>query len=117
MAENIVNGEAAAGNAGRDRVNALVTNLMALLRSEDLRIASAYLYGSHASGTAGPDSDIDVAIVSPDLAGDRLQDWIRLTFLATSIDPRFEVVGFRPDQFRDEHPLAWEIKTRGIQLQ
>ncbi|MCB0206778.1 MAG: nucleotidyltransferase domain-containing protein [Anaerolineae bacterium] len=94
-----------------------VSDLIALLRSEDLRIASAYLYGSHASGTAGPDSDIDLPVVSPDLTGDRLRDWIRLTFLATSIDPRFEVVGFRPEQFRDEHPLVWEIKTRGVQLQ
>lgn len=64
-----------------------------------------------------PDSDIDVAVISPDLTGDRLQDWMRLTVTATSIDPRFEVVGFRPEQFRDEHPLAWEVKTLGILVQ
>lgn len=105
------------GENGQELVIQLVREFLSALHSRDIRIAAAYLYGSYASGTAVADSDIDVAIVSPDLAGDRLQDWIRLTFLATSIDPRFEVVGFRPDQFRDEHPLAWEIKTRGIQLQ
>ncbi len=39
---------------------------------------------------------------------------MHLTYLATRLDARFEVIGFRPEQFRDEHPLAWEVKTRGI---
>ena len=56
-------------------------------------------------------------MISPDLTGDRLQDWVRLTTLATRLDARFEVIGFRPEQFRDEHPLAWEVKTRGILVQ
>lgn len=103
--------------ASRERVTAQVQDLLRVLRAQDLTISAAYLYGSHAAGTAGPDSDIDVAVVSPDLTGDRLQDWMRLTVTATSIDSRFEVVGFRPEQFRDEHPLAWEVKTRGILVQ
>ena len=67
--------------------------------------------------TVAIERDIDVAVVSPDLTGDRLQDWVRLTTLATRLDARFEVIGFRPEQFRDEHPLAWEVKTRGILVQ
>ncbi len=90
--------------------------LLAALRSEGIRIASAYLYGSYASGAAHADSDIDVAIVSPDLTGDRLQDWMRLTLTAIQLDARFEVIGFRPEQFRDEHPLVWEIKQTGIRM-
>jgi hypothetical protein len=31
-------------------------------------------------------------------------------------DPRIEPVRFRPEQFCDEHPLAWEIKTKGKRL-
>ncbi len=88
--------------------------LLDALRSEGLTIPSAYLYGSYASKTALPDSDIDVAIISPDLSGDRLQDWLRLMLIAVRLDTRFEVIGFRPEQFRDEHPLAWEIKQKGI---
>ncbi len=100
--------------AKRERVITLVRELLRVLRLEDLTITAAYLYGSYASGTAHADSDIDVAVISPDLTSDRLQDWLRLTYTATRIDPRFEVIGFRPEQFRDEHPLAWEVKTRGI---
>jgi len=90
--------------------------LLAMLRSEGLRIAGAYLYGSYVTGAAHADSDIDVAIISPDLTGDRVQDWLRLTLTAIKLDTRFEVIGFRPEQFRDEHPLAWEIKQKGIRI-
>jgi predicted nucleotidyltransferase len=96
---------------------AQVQELLRILRTQGIEIKAAYLYGSFAAGTAGPDSDIDVAVISSDLTGDRLQDWMRLTYEATRIDPRFEVIGFRPEQFRDEHPLAWEVKTRGILVQ
>ncbi len=88
-----------------------LTRLLDLLRSKGgLKISEAYLYGSRASGTASTQSDIDVAVVSPDLTGDRVQDWYRLNKLAKEIDARIEVVGFRPDQFRDEHPLVWEVR-------
>ncbi|MFW6184925.1 MAG: nucleotidyltransferase domain-containing protein [Chloroflexota bacterium] len=86
------------------------------LREAHVDVESAYLYGSHATGAAGPDSDIDVAIVSSDLSGDRVEDWMRLNRISTQIDVRMEVIGFRPEQFRDENPLVWEVKTRGVQL-
>ncbi len=93
-----------------------VERLLSTLRTEGLTISMAYLYGSHATATPHSDSDIDVAIVSPDLTGHRLEDWCRLNQMATQIDVRMEVIGFRPEQFRDEHPLAWEVKTKGVRL-
>jgi hypothetical protein len=48
--------------------------------------------------------------------GDRLEDWCRLNGVATRIDARMAVVGYRPERFRDEHPLVWEVKTRGKRL-
>jgi len=90
--------------------------LLNILRSEGgLTIREAYLYGSRASRDASKDSDIDVAIISPDLTGDQVQDWYRLNKLAKEVDVRMEVVGFRPEQFRDEHPLAWEVR-KGIKV-
>jgi len=100
----------------REEVMEKVRRLVETLRAEGLYIMAAYLYGSHAVGTPRWDSDIDVAIVSPDLSGDRLEDWCRLNKPATRIDVRMEVIGFRPEQFRDEHPLAWEVKTKGIKI-
>ena len=50
------------------------------------------------------------------VTGDRLKDWCRLNRAASQLDARMEVIGFRPEQFRDEHPLVWEVKTHGIKL-
>ena len=100
----------------REHVIEKVREFLVALQAEDFTITTAYLYGSHAAETAHKDSDIDVAIVSPDLSGDRLEDWCQLNRVATRIDVRMEVIGFRPEQFRDEHPLAWEVKTQGVRL-
>jgi predicted nucleotidyltransferase len=75
------------------------------LRAAQIDVEAVYLYGSYAASSAGPDSDIDVAVVSRDL-----------NRISRRIDVRMEVIGFRPEQFRDENPLAWEVKTRGLQL-
>lgn len=93
-----------------------VRELLRSLSSEGMTIMAAYLYGSWANGTSHRDSDIDVAIISRDLSGDRLEDWCRLNGVATQIDARMEVIGFRPERFRDEDPLAWEVKTSGMKL-
>jgi predicted nucleotidyltransferase len=100
----------------REEIVEKVRKLLETLRAEGLNTTAAYIYGSQTIGTSHRDSDIDVAIVSPDLSGDRLEDWCRLNKLATQIDVRMEVIGFRPEQFRDEHPLAWEVKTKGVRL-
>ena len=93
-----------------------VLRVLELLNSEGLNIIAAYLYGSRAVGASHGDSDIDVAIVSADLSGNRLENWCRLNRVATRVDVRMEVVGFRPERFRDEDPLAWEVKTKGVKL-
>jgi predicted nucleotidyltransferase len=93
-----------------------VEKLLTILRRKGLNISAAYLYGSHAYGIPHPDSDIDVAIISPDLSGDNLDDWCFLNQIAADIDVRMEVVGFRPERFRREHPLAWEVASKGIQI-
>jgi predicted nucleotidyltransferase len=100
----------------QDEVIKKVLKLLKVLDSEGLNITAAYLYGSQASGTSYEDSDIDVAVVSDNLSGDRLEDWCRLNRVATRVDVRMEVIGFRPEQFRDESPLAWEVKSKGLKL-
>ena len=100
----------------REAIIEKVRELIQMLQAEGLDITVAYLYGSRAMGMPREDSDIDIAIVSPELSGDRLKDWCRLNRAASQLDARMEVIGFRPEQFRDEHPLVWEVKTHGIKL-
>jgi predicted nucleotidyltransferase len=86
------------------------------LRAAGIDITAAYLFGSHAHGTADEDSDIDLAVISESLSGDRHDDWCRLNRIASRMDVRLEVIGFRPERFRDENPLAWEVMKTGIRL-
>lgn len=80
-----------------------------------IRIDAAYLYGSYAKGYAHQDSDIDVALVSPDLTG-WVDDWDKMRPAVLEMDSRIEPVRFHPGSFVDENPLAWEVKTTGISL-
>lgn len=80
-----------------------------------IRLQAAYLFGSYAKGTAHTDSDIDVALVSPDFSG-WVDDLEKIRTAVLNRDIRIEMVRFRPDAFRDENPLASEVKRTGIPL-
>ena len=93
-----------------------VSRFLEELERSGVRLAAAYLYGSQATGTAGPDSDIDVALISEDFTGNWLEDHQKIVDALLRSDTRIEPVRFRPEEFCDEHPLAWEIKTKGVKL-
>lgn len=86
------------------------------LSTEGIRFDAAYFFGSFSTGTSNRWSDIDVAVISPDMSDDRFEEGVRLTKLSSSIDSRIEPVSFRPEAFVDEDPLVWEIKRNGIRI-
>ena len=96
-------------------VIASVERFLAIVRQR-LRVDAAYLYGSQATGSAGPWSDIDVAVVSPDFSADLFQDRISLMQWAAVIDDRIEPQPFTPDRFSPNDPLASEISRNGVRL-
>jgi len=85
------------------------------VQKSGIHLKGAYLFGSYAKGTAHLDSDIDVALISPDFSG-WVDDIEKIRAAILEKDPRIESVRFRPDTFSDENPLAWEVKTTGISL-
>lgn len=56
------------------------------LKNKNIRIRKAILYGSLAAGTGDEDSDIDLAIISPDLGRDRFEESLMLKRLTRGID-------------------------------
>lgn len=56
------------------------------LRSKNIRVKRAILYGSIVNGTADEDSDIDLAIISPDLGRDNFKEAVELQKLTWEID-------------------------------
>lgn len=100
----------------KDKVLEIVEHFLREIEKAGIRLKAAYLYGSYAEGTARPDSDIDVALISEDFTGDFLEDHHRIVPALLRSDSRIEPVWFRPEEFCDEHPLAWEIRTKGRRL-
>ena len=84
--------------------------------AKDRRITAAYLYGSETRGQAGPWSDIDVAVISPDFADNLFAAQLALMQLAAKVDERIEPRAFTPDSFHPNNPLASEIQATGIRV-
>lgn len=84
--------------------------------SKHWRITAAYLYGSEARGQAGPWSDIDVAVISPDFGDDLFAAQLELMLLAAKTDLRIEPRAFSPESFHVNNLLASEIQKTGIRI-
>ena len=94
----------------------IVKKYLQKVRSSGIRIEKAYLYGSYAENKHRKDSDIDIAIVSPDFTGDRFEDALRLKSLRWDIDLRIEPMPIVPEDFTKDNPITYEILTKGIAI-
>ena len=71
------------------------------LKRHNIRIIKIILYGSYASGHPRPYSDIDLVIVSRDLARfSPLKRQELLAQLTMNIDAPLEVIGYTPREFK-----------------
>ena len=94
----------------------IVKEYLAYLKENKYNIQKAYIFGSYAKGKADKWSDIDVAIVSPQISNDRFEERIRLTELAISVDDRLEPLPFNLDSFNDDDPFVQQIKNEGLAI-
>jgi predicted nucleotidyltransferase len=88
------------------------------LKRKGIRVARMILYGSRAAGTFHKDSDIDVAVVSPDFGKDRFEEGVMLFRIACAIDPRIEPVPISVKSYEKDTwvPLIYEIRTKGVEV-
>lgn len=84
--------------------------------AKDIPITGVYLFGSHAKGTARPDSDIDLAVISPKFGRDSHRDgkWLVRKIWDTPFK-NIDVVGYSPLDFKNRSsPILDEIHKTGI---
>lgn len=86
------------------------------LGKNQIIISEAILFGSYAKGTAKPDSDIDIALISPAFIGDRFEDRRNIVPLRRKINNNIEPIPFRPEDFEEGGVLVEEIKKTGITI-
>ena len=82
-----------------------------------LPVDRVIVFGSYAAGTAGTDSDIDLAVVSPAFGRNPWNDRRLLyeTIIASGADPRIEPHPFAPEDL--EKPMRLivkEILSKGV---
>ena len=89
------------------------------VKKKGIKVTKTVLYGSYATGKYHKDSDIDVALISPDFGKDRFEEGVELFQIAYKIDPRIEPVPISIEAYNKNNwlPLIYEIKERGIELE
>jgi len=70
----------------KKQVEAIILKYIELLRKKKVHVEKVILFGSHASGRVHKESDIDVAIISPDLGRDRIEETVALKKMAEQIN-------------------------------
>ena len=83
--------------------------------SEKYMIEKAFLFGSYAKRKAKEHSDIDIAIVFPNIS-DFFVTQLDLMKMRRKIDLSIEPHLFSIEDFNKNNPLAFEILNTGIEL-
>ena len=98
------------------KIRLILKKYIDTIKSNGIMIDKLYLFGSYARGTADENSDIDIALISKQFKGDRFEDRRLLVPLRRKIDVRIEPIPYRPEDFKENDPLAIEIMRNGIEL-
>jgi predicted nucleotidyltransferase len=98
-------------------ISNLLSQYIARLRKAGIAFDQVILFGSHARGTAKPESDIDLCVVSPAFGRDYHKSMVQLRMLLSDIDRAVDVVPYTREDLLDKYdPLAFEIRRFGIPI-
>jgi len=90
------------------------------LEALGFKVRKTILYGSHATGNAREDSDIDLVIISEDFRN--MDTWERLCLLGRArmgIKRPIEILGLTQEELESEDVITFisdEIKSKGIEV-
>ncbi|MEW5952369.1 MAG: nucleotidyltransferase domain-containing protein [Bacillota bacterium] len=82
-------------------VEVIVSKYIQALRNRNIRVEKAILFGSCAKGTVTEDSDIDIAIISPDFGRDYLEEAILLKEISEDIDLDISPRPYSLDEYKN----------------
>lgn len=74
------------------------------LKEHNITINKVILYGSWVNGTPNKNSDIDLAIFSPDFGKNKLKELQLLSRLAWNIDESIEAIPYSTEQLNNNDP-------------
>jgi predicted nucleotidyltransferase len=86
------------------------------LKNNKYNVRKAYIFGSYANGKFDDNSDIDLAIVLRNLSNS-FTTQIQLMKVSRKFDSRIEPHPIDETDFNSSNPFAYEIITKGIQIE
>jgi uncharacterized protein len=99
-----------------DRVKKTINQYLSSLKSHNIPIRRAILFGSYAKGNYNEWSDIDIALVSDIFEGNRIKDRSKIRKITLSVSCDIEVLPYSPQNFTAEDPFVKEIIDSGIKI-
>lgn len=88
----------------KEQVEIVVKDYLRTLRNNKIAVERAILYGSQATNTADPDSDIDIVIVSDDFGRDYIKEAVRLKLLALEVNADISPRPYSVDDYKRSKP-------------
>lgn len=98
------------------RIEKTIKSYIEQLESIGVHVQQAILFGSYANGKYDEWSDIDLAIVSDDFAGNRFNDRNKIRKLTLKVNSDISPMPFRPEDFNDNDYFVKEILKTGIRI-
>lgn len=87
----------------RDHIDEMVRRIVKRFDPEKI-----ILFGSHARGTAGPDSDIDLLVIMP-VSGSKLAKQVEIRLALHDIRAAKDVIVVTPDEFERRRNIAGTV--------
>lgn len=95
----------------------IVKQFVLEVKKNGIPVSRAYLFGSYAKGNPKEWSDIDVCVISPPFANDRIDEMVRLNTIGSKVDLRIEAIPFRTEDLDDPYDtLSSEVRKYGIKI-
>jgi len=98
------------------RIEKTIKSYIEQLESIGVHVQQVILFGSYANGKYDEWSDIDLAIVSDDFAGNRFNDRNKIRKLTLKVNSDISPLPFRPEDFNDSDYFVKEILETGIRI-
>ena len=94
----------------------LINNFIDLVK-DDIKIEKVILFGSYAKGSYNKDSDIDLAIISPDFKEeDCIDNMSILLCIASKLKADIQTLPFSIEEYEEPIGIMEEILKTGVEL-
>lgn len=95
----------------------VIQSFIKLLQEENIKIEKVILFGSYAKGTQRRDSDIDLAIISPDFKEEEcIKNMTLLLCKANLLKADIQTIPFSIEEYNEPKGIMEEILNTGIEL-